>query len=456
VTAVLKLNVNAGRRPLHRPKLKIVTANAADDYSDVNPEELLLSAILNTADHQQIADQGVSEDWFSAYDGEMEFIQSFIRLNRKVPDHASFMKRHGDFNVWPTTDLAHWIEEVRKQHANNTLIAMSESVLDMIEDERDPLDCAEAMEKAVLELRGRIDSRGSEADVMRNWEITYDEVARRAKRIQSNGIAGVATGFRSLDRWTGGPQPGEFWVINARLGVGKTWIALMMAKAAALSGEKVHFNSLEMSKSQINVRLQQLIAAERGITGISDIGRASGMSLKAYRKFCRELAMELPDRVIINDTTRGGVTTATMAAQIERNLPSIMFVDYIGLMEQDGDWQAIKRISGECKMLAGRYQIPIVMLAQQNRGGAAVGKKDAGTENIAGSDAIGQDADCVLTITRTSKHTRRIRNSKYRHGEDGQKLYVEFAPGSGIIREVDHAKWEGIKDTDAFEDGDEA
>ena len=91
-------------------------------------------------------------------------------------------------------------------------------------------------------------------------------------------------------------------------------------------------------------------------------------------------------------------------------------------------------LSGEIKGIAMRYEIPVVAAAQINR--MAIGNDLPGAEHLAASDAIGQDADCVITMKQQSQRVIKMKLAKFRHGQDGQEWYNEFAPNSGRFEEV--------------------
>ena len=102
--------------------------------------------------------------------------------------------------------------------------------------------------------------------------------------------------------------------------------------------------------------------------------------------------------------------------------------------QQAGDWQAIAALSAELKGIAMQYKIPIVAAAQINR--MAIGEDLPGAEHLAGADAIGQDADAVVTMKQVSRHIVKMKLAKFRHGSDGHVWDNEFRPNSGYFREV--------------------
>jgi replicative DNA helicase len=115
--------------------------------------------------------------------------------------------------------------------------------------------------------------------------------------------------------------------------------------------------------------------------------------------------------------------------------PDIVFIDYLTLMGTSGeDWRATAKLSGELQSVFQRYQIPGVAMSQVNRLG--VGKEPPGAENLSQADAIGQDADLVVTMAQKSKSVMKLKIAKFRHGPTGAHWFCEFAPGTGKYEEI--------------------
>ena len=158
---------------------------------------------------------------------------------------------------------------------------------------------------------------------------------------------------------------------------------------------------------------------------------------------------QISGALVVSDHPR--ITPEYLAAQIERNKPSIVFVDYLTLMRTNRsgaskDWLNVGELSAELKALAEDYQIPIVTASQINRAGA--GNQTPGTEHLSYADAVGQDADCVITMVRSSQHLLKGKVAKYRNGEDGQKFNLLFDPGRGVLEEVNDSKAKDIMEAD--------
>jgi hypothetical protein len=103
--------------------------------------------------------------------------------------------------------------------------------------------------------------------------------------------------------------------------------------------------------------------------------------------------------------------------------------------------------SGEIKTIAMQYQVPIVAAAQLNRS-MGLTKEPAGPEALAQSDAIGQDADAVITLRQMSQSVLQMKLAKYRHGLSDFKWYCEFRPTQGTFKEVTYERAQELRDED--------
>jgi replicative DNA helicase len=333
---------------------------------------------------------------------------------------------------------------------------------ELLNDEDDPMKVLRTMHGELVGLQSDVDGTGSETDLVKDWQHTFEDVLDRVKRTQSTGLAGIPTGFTTLDNMTGGPQPGEYWVVAARLGQGKTWTLIRMACAALYAGHRVQYDALEQSRNQIALRVHTFLSGKYGteVFKAVDLMMGKNIDLPKYRKFLRDLDQQMKGSLIINDTSRGKVNPLTIASQIERNSPEIVYIDYITLMGGVGgdsksreQWQQVASLSAEMKGLAMRYKVPIVVAAQINRMG--LGGRMPGVEHLSGSDAIGHDADAVVTMRKESDHVMRLKLAKYRHGRDGFEWYSEFQPNTGHYEEVSRERAEEIMEDDAQTEDDE-
>jgi replicative DNA helicase len=406
-----------------------------------NAERMFISAVLRQEDHKTPVLAGCNEKWFTTFDQEWSWIYRYIERHRKCPSKALFKSKFPEFTIIKSDDVDYCLRELKELYIRRTLVSCTDDIIDKIVDEnyKDSIELVEELQGKLIALQADVDGVTNESDVLDDWELTYSEVSRRLERAERYGQSGIPTGFGTLDLATNGPQAGDYWIVAARLGQGKTWALLRMACTAVYQGFTVQYDALEQSRSQIAMRAHSFLSSENAKDSFhsADLMRGQNFDLLKYKTFLKNLREELKGKLIVNDTSRGRVTPSTIAAQIERNKPDVVFIDYITLMSsQAGDWQAIAALSAELKGIAMRYEVPIVAAAQINRTSLGNPNDMPGAEHLSGSDGIGQDADLVMTMKQMSRSVIKMRLAKYRHGMDGQEWFTEFKPNSGVFVEI--------------------
>ena len=417
--------------------------------SPATVEGLLISAVLRQQDHRTPLMEGVEKDWFLTYFSEWEWIQNYINRHHKAPSKSLFKVTFPDFVIMKADDVEYCVTEVKNSFLRRSLLTLIDFSVEKIKGGEEVRTIINDAQRTLMDLQVRSEGSRNECDVLDDWQHTYNEVARRYERVQERGMAGVPTGFASLDSLTGGPQAGDYWIVAARLGQGKTWTLIRMASSAIYKGMTVQYDALEQSRAQIAMRTHSFLSSAHAKSSFRsmDLMHGQNFDLKEYKEFLGNLKDEIKGKLIVNDTSRGRLNPSMIAAQIERNKPDIVFIDYLTLMNTGGDdYKAIANLSAEMKGIAMHYQVPIVAAAQLNR--MAIGNDIAGAEHLAGADAIGQDADCVITMKQMSAHVIKMKLAKFRHGSDGQMWFNEFRPNSGKFNEISGQEAEEIMDED--------
>ena len=412
-------------------------------------EVLFISAVLRQGDIVTPLSAGITSNWFHSHQDEWGWIDGYIKRHRKMPSKTLFRDRFPHFTILKADDVEYCLHQLLQSHLRFSLINTMDDVLEKLKDNRDPKDVLETAYQQMASMQ--LDAHGgqNESEIISDWESTFSEVSRRYERAQAHGMAGVPTGFTTLDLLTGGPQPGDYWIVAARLGQGKTWTLVRMACAALYNDSIVQYDALEQSRAQVAMRCHSFLSDKYGqeVFKTMDLMRGQNFDLVAYRKFLKSLGKSLDGKLMVNDTSRGRVNPSSIAAQIERNRPDILFIDYLTLISTGGDdWRAMADLSGEIKGIAMRYEIPVVAAAQINR--MAIGNDVPGAEHLAASDAIGQDADAVVTMKQMSQRVIKMRLAKFRHGMDGQTWFNEFSPNSGHFEEVNGETAKDLIDED--------
>lgn len=236
-----------------------------------------------------------------------------------------------------------------------------------------------------------------------------DETHEHLDKLHKNRdteLTGVGTGFDELDAMTGGFQKGDLIIIAARPSMGKTSLALDIARQAALyHGVSIAFFSLEMASMALALRL---LSAE---------ARINHHDLRRGRLPDRDWAQlslatgRLSDiRFFIDDTGNLGINELRARARRlkQQHDIGIVFVDYLQLMQPpkaDSREQEVAQISRALKGLARDLNVPVVALSQLSR---AVeqrgGDKIPQLADLRDSGAIEQDADLVMFIHRKKQY----------------------------------------------------
>ncbi len=432
-------------------KIKIKQKQKAK--SNLEIEELFISAVINLKDSFIVLNAGVKNNWFHIYQKEWKFISKFIQKHNKIPSRKIFQKQFPDFKIHKDVDeYDHLLEEIKQAHIRQVLI---EEVHDLTTDLKmrsiEPSKIIRSTRDKFNDIIHETNGRQNEIEIISEWKPVYADVSKRASLAEDSGQVGAPTGFPTLDLATSGLQPSHFWTIGARLGEGKTWCLVKMAVAALMSGYRVQFDSLEQSRNQIAIRTHTFLHERAGLNIFNSLQLSNGrnVNLREYKKFLRGLQSNINSQMFISDTSRGRVDIDAIAAQIERNHPDILFLDYIQLMAETADWQSVRQVSADLATLSTKYNICIVAASQVNRQSlVSNSKNNPGAEHFSGSDSIGQDSDALVTIKRISRSVNRLQLVKYRHGPDGQKFYTHFAPGYGVFEEIARAEADDLIQSD--------
>jgi replicative DNA helicase len=260
--------------------------------------------------------------------------------------------------------------------------------------------------------------------VDRSEQIVY-EVGRRQQRGEFNPITkllkdafeqidllyhsrgdrtGVTSGFRDIDDYTAGFQPGSFIIIAARPSMGKTSLALAMAAAAAKEEQRpIAVFSLEMTSVEIVTRL---LCAEARVNGQNL--RRGNVQNHEWDKISDGMGALAEVPIYIDDS---GTLTVTEVRSRCRRLQSgdglaAIFIDYLQLLRPGGSTRAQNRndeLSEICRTLkatAKDLQVPIIALAQLNRAVEARNDKHPQLSDLRDSGAIEQEADMVAFLYR--------------------------------------------------------
>jgi replicative DNA helicase len=277
-------------------------------------------------------------------------------------------------------------------------------------------------------------------------------VAAEAAHQRSGRLAGVSTGFGSLDRLLGGLHPSDLVILAGRPSMGKTALATNIAFAAArahateadgeggrqtIDAAAVAFFSLEMSDEQLVTRI---LAEQAGVPSERvRRGQLSGVELDRVQCVATRLR-GLP--LYIDPTPALSIAALrTRARRLKRQHGiGLVVVDYLQLLDasnrRDGRVQEVSEISRGLKTLAKELDVPVLALSQLNREVEKRENKRPLLSDLRDSGTIEQDADVVMFVYREQYYLERgsaadrarvadvagqaeLLIAKHRHGDTG-------------------------------------
>jgi len=212
----------------------------------------------------------------------------------------------------------------------------------------------------------------------------------------------IYTGLSDVDIGLGGLMGGELYVIAARPGMGKTELALKIAKHASDTGNHVHFVTLEMTPPQL---------AGRIISEITGIAGGAIRSKKLTADQIRQIAeatdlLQSAKMTITTQRTPDSLYAYAMRMKAEGKL-DMLIVDYLQLMEDktagnkfSNREQEISRISQTLKRISVDFNIPVLELSQLSRQVEGRPGRKPQLSDLRESGAVEQDADVVIFLMR--------------------------------------------------------
>ncbi len=312
------------------------------------------------------------------------------------------------------------------------------------QDAADIIDTAEQKIFSLSELHAR-------KDYSHISPILYDAMEKIQTFADSEqGITGVPTGFDKLDNLLSGMQNSDLLVLAARPSMGKTALALNIARNAAASKTPVGIFSLEMAAYQLVMRL--LSSEARVNSHKTRIGKLSDEEWARLSTTAGRLA-ELP--IYIDDTPGISVLELRSKARrlkVEHNV-GLIVVDYLQLLRPpsraENRQNEIMMISQSLKNLSKELDIPVLSLSQLSRAVETRGTNARPMlSDLRESGAIEQDADVVMFINRPGAYGREVEPelanmadvivAKQRNGPTGEVELVFVSEYIQFVNKEEH------------------
>lgn len=326
------------------------------------------------------------------------------------------------------SNISYYAKVVRKKSILRKLIQTASEISEMGYNE------AEDVEKILDEAEQKLFSISQKSlkqeftQINKILGLAFDRLDELHKN--KGQMRGVPTGFADLDNLLSGLQKSDLIILAARPSVGKTSLALDIARnVGSKHNIPVGVFSLEMSSDQL---VDRMIAAESDI----DLWRLRTGNLKDadFERINETMGKLSEAPIFIDDTASANIMemrTMARRLQAEHDL-GLIVIDYLQLMEGRGSEnrvQEISEISRGLKNLAKELNIPILALSQLSRAVESRPDQRPKLSDLRESGSIEQDADVVMFIYREDrvnpdtdkKGIAEIIVAKHRNGPVGTK-----------------------------------
>ncbi len=266
-------------------------------------------------------------------------------------------------------------------------------------------------EQSIFNLTEQKDSK-----IYQHIEPILSSTVKRIEEIAANpgSTIGVPSGIIDLDKLTAGFQKGDLIIIAGRPSMGKTALALTVARNAAIESKSpTAIFSLEMSSDQLG---QRLLTSEARVDN-SHVRRGSLPSGK-WKNINIASGKLAQAPLYIDDTPALSILDLRSRARRlkrERNI-ELIIVDYLQLMQgpknSENRQNEISQITQSLKALAKELNIPVIALSQLSRAVEQRTKKEPMLSDLRESGAIEQDADVVVFLYRPSVYDKENQDLK--------------------------------------------
>ncbi|MBW2335829.1 MAG: replicative DNA helicase [Deltaproteobacteria bacterium] len=347
---------------------------------------------------------------------------------------ASYLARLVD-TVPLAVNAQHYAKIVHDKAALRRLIEKANAIVKRCFEERgnadDVIDFAESAIFEISEKKSQQAFYPLSKIILGNIETLEENQGNRSL------VTGIPTGFSRLDNLTSGFQNSDLIILAARPSMGKTALALNIARNAAVDANiPVAVFSLEMSKEQLSLRM---LCSEARI----DSSRLRGgfFSMEDWHRLTDAAGILSESPIYIDDSaslSAMDIRAKARRLKMEKNI-GLVVIDYLQLMQGRAGAERrdieISEISRSLKALAKELDLPVLALSQLNRMLEQRNDKRPRLSDLRESGALEQDADVVAFIYRDEVYNKEEDNpnkgvaeillSKQRNGPTGD-IYLTF------------------------------
>ena len=349
-----------------------------------------------------------------------------ITLFQKTNDGMTLTEIESLPDEWG--DPAYAAQKIRDEWMRRRLLLLGKMLIESNSEK----DVSEMTDMAFRELYALDGGQGMEIKTVKDMVLpTVNSIEAMYK---AGDIPGVPTGYVSLDKKIGGFQKGEFTVLAARTGIGKTEFIVNIIVNQLRQKIVCGVFSAEMAATRI---IQRLIFTEAGMCQSLFV---HGKATPSDFSMLTDSATELYGREAFLDDTPA-IAFSELRSKARRMVnrgAKILYVDYLTLIRYGSKntprHERIGELSKEFQRLARELDIPIVVLSQLNRTGEGA---QPSLDMLRQSGEIEEDADLILFLHRDrASTTTKLIIAKSRDGASGA-VEFQYNPSKSRYLELD-------------------
>ena len=209
----------------------------------------IISKILATQDNSIVEDNLLTEEYFTGYTDEFNFIENHVRQYGNVPDTATFLSKFPEIELVEVAESDRYlVDTIREEYLYYKSVPVIQKAAELLKSDSNA--ASEYLINEMKTLQPNYNLGG--IDIVRDADLRFDEFLQR-KEHQEKWF--FTTGFKELDDLIHGIQRGEeLLVLFARVNMGKSWVLEKMCTHIWQIGFNVGYISPEMGATSIGYR----------------------------------------------------------------------------------------------------------------------------------------------------------------------------------------------------------
>lgn len=355
--------------------------------------------------------QAIVDMWLTAPDSVDQ-----VTVAGRFPDNRDYIFALGESCV-VVSNVGHYAQMVKRDSIARALVKAGQEIVELgFDQEAEPTKLLDHAESKLVTLRPD------------NTRHTH-KVSELGSSIIASLKAGdspkmISTGFRSIDEYAKGLYAGNFIIVGARPGIGKTCLGLSVARRVAETGT-VMFFSMEMKAEEL---MERMMSSEACVS-LTRIRERNLTPDELERVTKANEVIEACDIRFVDDSR---MTALNLCSQVRAASKStdlkLVVVDYLQLMSMgsrtENRREEVSEMSRKLKSLAMEVDVPVLALSQLNRVSTFDGTK-VDISQLKESGSLEQDADMVwlLSWPKTDSYGQKsviVDIAKNRHGPIGE------------------------------------